>query len=227
MTDLLLKLFVEVSDNSEMRFGAIASKLIFYFNCIVLTFWIANGLGYPLDNFDSQPLQKLLAHYYAIIPLFIYIFTCMSFQIVSNLITSLAKLLMSIYFTHVVFDGQTFKEYWKSIEKKIIDDEEPQKKHKSFRKFVLGIKKDLKTTRPAFTYYCLSLVSIIFIYSTIIPMHFPSLHYTWICVLLWVTFVIYYCAVASMVFIEEKAKEAKSMLQKMDMHKLVSHSQPE
>lgn len=184
MNELLSNAFLKISKESEELIGSLAIKILFYFNCGVISIYIGELLGYTVHNAEIayHDLVQFISGLYVIIPVFLFLFTILATQLVARLFVTLSALLIAN--SAIVTLNQPAKRFLVK-EKVITRNYEPGQAYPAYKATFSGQCDEADLVKLLMLYNSYVAVTTLFIYNIIVPERFPALFSIWINSVLW------------------------------------------
>lgn len=218
MNDFVFKTLLELSEKSEETTIRIVVKIMFYFNCIIISIWTADNLGFRIEttvlSYDSA--LKLFSELKIIVPVFVFVFVTFSASLATRVISTIIGQIIRLIAYYRFFEKKKMIIYL--LENKVLNKE--LNKGEEYDGFVSKLAHSEKIIKENFhfaEYYASLLVTFIFIYSEIVPNRFPELYFAWISIGLWALGLILVTLFAFVIFVKSKIEEANKLVRLADV----------
>lgn len=215
-----MKNISDLTEKSEKRISKAVTKVLLYFNCVIISIWISEriGLGYSYPEISYASAAEFIFSLQIVIPVFIFLFVLVLSRTIVRLLVDLMALALTKPIDYYHLDGKSPMGFL--IENNILTKElQPGQSYPGYLKRLVGQNKAAKKGKYWIEYMCVTLVTFWYIYNFIVPDRFPTLFYTWINIFIIVYFLIAFGSFVYLTYAVNLNKRIRKRLRKLALQK--------
>lgn len=222
MGEFIFKNISDLTKKSEMRISKAVTKVLLYFNCVVIAIWISEriGLGYSYPEISYMSIARFVFSLQIIVPVFIFLFVLILSRTITRVLVSITALALKKPIEFFYLDGKSPTDFL--IEHNVLTkDLRPGEGYAGYVKRLMTQKKAAKKGEYVIEYMCVTVITIWFIYYFIVADRFSTLYYTWINIFIIVYFLLIFWSFVFLTYAVNLNKRIRKRLRKLSLRKEV------